>query len=74
MKRLILCAVAVMMAVAVSAGESMFKDGYRGNVEVKVGALADNYLSLGVLTSHGYGSSYGLYAGVGTGIMYAPEH
>ena len=74
MKRMILCAAAALVAVAVSAQSRGYENGYRGNVEVEVGTLLDSYLNIGFLTSHGYGTSYGLYAGAGTGIFFSPEH
>ena len=61
---MILCAMAALVAVAVSAQSRGYENGYRGNVEVEVGTLLDSYLNIGFLTSHGYGTSYGLYAGV----------
>lgn len=74
MKRLILCVLVLIIAVAVSAQSRVYEDGYRGNVEMEVGALLDNYMSLGILTSHGYGTSYGLYAGIGTGLICTPNY
>jgi len=47
---MILCAMAALVAVAVSAQSRGYENGYRGNVEVEVGTLLDSY--------------YGLYAGV----------
>lgn len=61
-KRMILCAVVALVAETVSAQSRGYENGYRGNVEVEVGALLDNYLNVGFLTSHGYGTSYDLYA------------
>ena len=56
MKRMILCAMAALVAVAVSAQSRGYENGYRGNVEVEVGTLLDRYLNIGFLTSHGYGT------------------
>ena len=74
MKRMVMCIVAAMIAAVASAQERAFEEGYSGNVEIQVGTLLDNYLNIGISTSYGYCTSYGLYAGIGTGIFYSPEH
>lgn len=51
------------------------EDGYNGYIELSIGSALHNYgINTSILTSHGYGTGFGLYAGLGTGLVFNPDY
>lgn len=79
MKRITLLLITLLSAGILTAqakhGNPLYKSGYQGYVDVSAGYHSNNSgMQTSLLTSHGYSTGFGLYAGLGTGVELTPEY
>lgn len=72
----LIAALSVTMSLCASAADRQTpfsSPGYAGNVGIELGGIVERGVSAAILTEHGYQFGFGLFTGIGTGVIYTPE-